>query len=85
VADVVTTKLFRNGGSLAVRIPAGWLAEGEITLSREERTGRIYISQDTQFDPNEFFRFVRARGFVPDDALLNLSQRDDSTRPTILD
>ena len=45
MADVVTTKLFRNGGSLAVRIPAGWVAEGEITLSRNPVSGDIVISQ----------------------------------------
>lgn len=41
----MTTKLFRNGGSLAVRIPAGWVAEGEITLSRNPVSGDIVISQ----------------------------------------
>ena len=46
VADVVTTKLFRNGGSLAVRIPAGWVSEGEITLSRNPISGDIMISQE---------------------------------------
>ena len=45
VADVVTTKLFRNGGSLAVRIPAGWVSEGEITLSRNPISGDIVITQ----------------------------------------
>ena len=45
VADVITTKLFRNGGSLAVRIPAGWVNEGEITLSRNPISGDILISQ----------------------------------------
>ena len=45
VADLVTTKLFRNGGSLAVRIPAGWVSEGEITLSRNPISGDIVITQ----------------------------------------
>lgn len=45
VADVVTTKLFKNGGSLAVRIPAGWVSEGEITLSRNPISGEIVITQ----------------------------------------
>lgn len=45
VADVITTKLFRNGGSLAVRIPAGWVSEGEITLSRNPISGDIVITQ----------------------------------------
>lgn len=45
MADVITTKLFRNGGSLAVRIPAGWVSEGEITLSRNPISGDIVITQ----------------------------------------
>lgn len=45
VADVFKTKSFRNGGSLAVRIPAGWLSEGEVTLSRDPISGEITLSQ----------------------------------------
>jgi virulence-associated protein VagC len=47
VTDVVETKTFRNGGSLAVRIPAGWVSDGELTLSRDSKTGDIRISQRT--------------------------------------
>lgn len=84
MADVITTKLFRNGGSLAVRIPAGWVSEGEITLSRDVNTGRIVLSQDQDFDPNSFFDFVRSRGYVKDEELLELSKRDESPRSNIL-
>jgi antitoxin component of MazEF toxin-antitoxin module len=45
VTDVVRTKTFRNGGSLAVRIPAGWVDDGELTLSRNPVSGEIVISQ----------------------------------------
>jgi hypothetical protein len=85
VADVITTKLFRNGGSLAVRIPAGWVSEGEITLSRDVNTGRIFLSQDQAFDPNSFFDFVASRGFVRDEELLQLAKRDESPRSNALD
>ena len=85
VADVVTTKLFRNGGSLAVRIPAGWVNEGEITLSRDVNTGRIILSQDQDFDPISFFNYVSSRGCVSDEQLLQLAKRDDSPRGMILD
>ena len=47
MTDVVETKTFRNGGSLAVRIPAGWVSDGELTLSRDSKTGDIRISQRT--------------------------------------
>lgn len=45
MTDVVTTKTFRNGGSLAIRIPAGWVSDGEVTLSRNPKTGEISVSQ----------------------------------------
>jgi virulence-associated protein VagC len=47
VTDVIETKTFRNGGSLAVRIPAGWASDGELTLFRDPKTGDIRISQRT--------------------------------------
>lgn len=43
--DVVETKTFRNGGSIAIRIPAGWVHDGEVTLSRNPNTGEISVSQ----------------------------------------
>lgn len=44
--NMITTKLFRNGGSVAVRIPAGWLdADGEVTLERDEQSGQILLYQ----------------------------------------
>ena len=45
MTDVVTTKTFRNGGSLAIRIPAGWVSDGEVTLTRDPKTGEISVSQ----------------------------------------
>ena len=45
MAEMVTTKVFKNGGSLAVRLPAGWVQDGEITLVRNPVSGEIVISQ----------------------------------------
>ena len=45
MTDVVTTKTFRNGGSLAIRIPSGWVSDGEVTLTRDPKTGEIAVSQ----------------------------------------
>ena len=53
---VIKTKTFRNGGSLAVRIPAGWVSEGEITLTRDEETGQISLSQSS----TELAKFLTA-------------------------
>lgn len=45
MTDVVTAKTFRNGGSLAIRIPSGWVSDGEVTLTRDPKTGEIAVSQ----------------------------------------
>lgn len=45
MTDVVTTKTFRNGGSFAIRIPSGWVSDGEVTLARDPKTGEISVSQ----------------------------------------
>lgn len=43
--NVVTAKTFKNGGSLAIRIPAGWIEDGELTLTRDPASGEIVVSQ----------------------------------------
>jgi len=46
MADMISSKLFRTGGSVAVRIPAGWMDPAlEVTLIRDSRSGRIYLTQ----------------------------------------
>jgi virulence-associated protein VagC len=71
----VTRKLFKNGGSLAVRIPKGWLpddAEIDIVrredgivelrpLDRETRMKRLleYLSQQPELPEDEFAFPVR--------------------------
>lgn len=81
MADVVKTKLFKNGGSLAVRIPAGWLeAESQIKLIREPATGRIYLTQDLDEDPEAFFNFMQNRTYAPDAGFAELSNRIDVAR-----
>jgi hypothetical protein len=67
----VTRKLFKNGGSWAIRIPKGWLPEdGEFdvveredgvieirTLDREERMRRLleFLSQQPELDDSEIW------------------------------
>ena len=86
MADVVTTKFFRNGGSIALRIPAGWFdAEQEVTLVRDTRTGRVYLNQGDGFDPEDFFDFMRGKPYLLDPELQELSDRRDPPRPTLLD
>lgn len=78
--NMVSTKLFRNGGSVAVRIPAGWLDPDKgVHLVRDDNTGRIYISQ-TPLDIDGFFDFLRDKEYLPDPAFDELSLRDELPR-----
>ena len=86
MADVVTTKFFRNGGSIALRIPAGWFdPEQDITLVRDSRTGRVYLNQGDAFDAEDFFDFMRGKPYLLDPALQELSLRREPPRPSLLD
>jgi virulence-associated protein VagC len=81
MADMIQTKLFRTGGSVALRIPAGWLDPGRpVELFRDPHTGRVYATQDTPVDTQDFFDFLRGKGFEPDPELESLPQRDDAPR-----
>jgi len=45
MSEVRTAKLFRNGASQAVRLPAEFRFEGdEVFVSRDERTGDVVLS-----------------------------------------
>ena len=86
MADVVTTKFFRNGGSIALRIPAGWFnPEEDITLVRDPRTGRVYLNQGDSCDPGDFFDFMRGKTYLFDPVLQDLSIRRDPPRSSPLD
>ncbi len=79
--DMVHTKLFRTGGSVALRIPAGWLdPERPVTLSRDPHTGRVYASQGDPVDAQDFFDFLRGKEFLPDPGFDSLSHRSDPPR-----
>jgi antitoxin VapB len=56
-----TAKLFKNGASQAVRLPAEFRFEGdEVYISRDERTQDIILSKRPGARVwNEFFEFVR--------------------------
>jgi hypothetical protein len=81
MSDMVHTKLFRTGGSVAVRIPAGWLDPNRpVNLFRDPHTGRVYATQDKPLDTQDFFDFLRGSDFLPDEALLSLTNRTDPPR-----
>lgn len=57
-----TAKLFKNGASQAVRLPADFRFEGdEVYISRDEATGDVVLSTHPGAKVwNEFFELVRA-------------------------
>lgn len=77
-----TAKLFRNGRSQAVRLPAEFRFEGdEVDIRRDERTGEVILSQrKTEKSWDEFFRLVDELD-LPADFMLHRDQgtqdRDD--------
>jgi hypothetical protein len=86
MADMISSKLFRTGGSVAVRIPAGWMDPAlEVTLIRDSRSGRIYLTQNADTHPEGFFEFLRGKPYEPDSGFDSLSVRDEPPRESPFD
>jgi antitoxin VapB len=69
-----TAKLFRNGRSLAVRLPVEFRFEGsEVFIRRDSRTGDVILSRRPE-SWTSFFELADQAG-VPDDFL---SDRGDA-------
>lgn len=86
MTDVIHTKLFRTGGSVAVRIPAGWLNPDQpVSLHRDPRTGRLYLNQGEPFETEDFFDFLRGEPFLDDTGLNAISLRREPPRATPFD
>ena len=84
--DMTTSKLFRTGGSVALRIPAGWLDPNTpVTLVRDERTGRVYLNQSDPLDTQDFFDFMQGQEYRPDAGFYELAVRSDPPRISSLD
>lgn len=64
-----TAKLFTNGGSQAVRLPADFRFEGdEVLVRRDKRTGDVILSKKTGWSTwREYFALRDAAGPVPDE------------------
>jgi antitoxin VapB len=73
-----TARLFKNGRSQAVRLPAAYRFEGEeVYIRRDPATGDVILSAK----PRSFDRFfaVLAEGKAPDDFLSPGERRQDGT------
>lgn len=70
-----TARLFNNGGSQAVRLPAEFRFAGdEVYVRRDPRTGDVILSTRPQLSWSEFMRVRESLGPVPDDLLVDREQ-----------
>ncbi|HEY0820673.1 MAG TPA: AbrB/MazE/SpoVT family DNA-binding domain-containing protein [Rhizobacter sp.] len=70
-----TAKLFTNGGSQAVRLPAEFRFEGdEVYIRRDPRTGNVILSARPELSWVEFMALRHQLGEVPDDAFTERAQ-----------
>lgn len=66
MSDVKVAKLFRNGGSQAVRLPAEFRFEGdEVYVTRNEETGDVILSMHKRPDPEVWKKFIANRDAHP--------------------
>lgn len=73
-----TAKLFTNGGSQAVRLPAEFRFEGdEVYIRRDPRTGNVILSARPEPSWVDFMARRHTFGALPDDFL---SDRVQSTQ-----
>ncbi len=64
-----TAKLFTNGGSQAVRLPAEFRFEGdEVYIRRDPRTGNVILSARPELSWVEFMALRHQLGELPGDA-----------------
>jgi antitoxin VapB len=68
MAQTNIAKLFRNGASQAVRLPAEFRFEGsEVFISRDEETGDVVLSTRPGAKAwGEFFRLLRSADDAPE-------------------
>ena len=74
-----TAKLFRNGRSQAVRLPADFrFDETEVYIRRDQSTGDVILSRRPE-SWEDFFELVR-RADVPADFMADRDDRPPQTR-----
>jgi len=77
-----TAKLFNNGGSQAVRLPAEFRFSGEeVYVWRDERTGDVVLSEQTRKRWTDFVALRDRLRAVPDDFLSDRQQPIEGCDP----
>lgn len=74
-------KLFMNGGSQAVRLPAEFRFEGtEVDIRRDQKTGDVVLSAPKKkFDVEEFIAFLETLN-IPEDFMEDRVDEPDTFR-----
>lgn len=77
-----TAKLFTNGGSQAVRLPAEFRFEGDVVhIHRDEASGDVVLSSRTRADWGRFMALRSQLPPVPEDFLADRSQPAEERNP----
>ncbi|HEX3139101.1 MAG TPA: AbrB/MazE/SpoVT family DNA-binding domain-containing protein [Rhizobacter sp.] len=80
--SVKTAKLFTNGGSQAVRLPAEFRFEGdEVYIRRDPRTGNVILSARPELSWLEFMALRHQLGEIPKDFLSDRVQGTQGRDP----
>jgi antitoxin VapB len=77
-----TAKLFTNGGSQAVRLPAEFRFDtDEVYVRRDERTGDVILSAQPRSSWAEFMALRAQLGPIPEDFLADRQQGSETRDP----
>lgn len=77
-----TARLFTNGGSQAVSLPAEFrFAADRVYVRRDPRTGDVILSSEPRASWTEFMALRRELGPVPDDFLADREQGSETRDP----
>jgi antitoxin VapB len=75
-------KLFTNGGSQAVRLPAEFRFDGDkVFVRRDEHTGDVILSAKPRRSWSDFVEVLNRLGPVPDDFLSDRQQSTEERDP----
>jgi len=85
MTDMISSKLFRTGGSVAVRIPAGWMDPASRSPSFVTLALVGFISHKMRMRIRGFFEFLRGKPYEPDSGFDSLSVRDEPPRQSPFD
>jgi antitoxin VapB len=77
-----TAKLFTNGGSQAVRLPAEFRFDGDVVyIHRDPSSGDVVLSDRSRADWRRFMAIRAQLSPVPEDFLMNREQSSEQRNP----